>query len=136
MDAEDVVARARANLGVRFRPQGRDAEHGLDCIGVMTNAFGLTGVRQDYQLRSNDVAEVERGFAASGFVRLPPAAQRPGDVLLGRVDHAQLHVVLLTPGGYLHADAGLRRVVEVPGRVPWPVASAWRHVERPDGERN
>lgn len=127
MTVEDIVARARANLGVRFRPQGRDAEHGLDCIGVVTNAFGLADVRRDYPLRWGHVEEIERGFDASGFV--PCAAAEAGDVLLVRVGHAQLHVVILTYDGYLHADAGLRCVVEVPGRVPWPVVGAWRHGE-------
>lgn len=127
MDAEEVVARARGNLGVRFRPQGRDAEHGLDCIGVVMAAFGLTGVRRDYRLRSGDADGIERGLAESGFVLLGAGAARAGDVLLVHAGHAQLHVVLLTPDGYLHADAGLRRVVEVPGPVPWPVASAWRY---------
>lgn len=128
MDAEDVVARARRTLGVRFRPQGREAAHGLDCIGVVTAAFGLAGVRQDYQLRSSAVDAVERGFRECGFVPLAPSATRPGDVILVRAGHAQLHVALLTPDGYLHADAGLRRVVEVPGAIPWPIASAWRRV--------
>lgn len=136
MDAGDVVARARAMLGVRFRPQGREAAHGLDCIGVVTAAFGLRGVRRDYALRSEDVEAFEREFAGSNFVSLVPAAVCAGDVLLVRVGHAQLHVVLLTPDGFLHADAGLRRVTEVPGPVPWPVASAWRYVGELDEERN
>ena len=35
--------------------------------------------------------------------------------------------VVLTDSGYVHADMRLRRTVGVPGRVPWPVLSAWRH---------
>jgi hypothetical protein len=34
--------------------------------------------------------------------------------------------VILTPGGFVHADAGLRRVVERLGAVPWPVVGCWR----------
>lgn len=128
MKAKDVVARARRTIGVRFRPQGREAEQGLDCIGLVTVAFGLTGVRRDYQLRWSHVDAMAGGFAASGFAPLAPAVAAPGDVLVVRTGHAQLHVVLLTPDGYVHADAGLRRVVEVPGAVPWPIASAWRQV--------
>lgn len=128
MDAEDVVARARRTLGVRFRPQGRNAEHGLDCIGVVAVAFGMAEVRRDYVPRSGDTDAVERGLIGSGFVPIASRDARSEDVLLVRAGHAQLHVVLLTPEGYLHADAGLRRVVEVPGHVPWPIASAWRRM--------
>lgn len=127
MEADEVVARARANLGVRFRPQGRDAEHGLDCVGAAASAFGLVAVRRNYRLQSGDVGEVERELGGLGFDRSAPSAADAGNLLLVRVNHAQLHIVLLTPEGYLHADAGLRRVVEVPGPVPWPIVSAWRY---------
>lgn len=88
--------------------------------------FGLTAVRRDYGLRSGDPDEVNGEFAASGFVRIATAEAGPGDVLLVQAGHRQLHVVILTPEGYLHADAALRRVVEVPGAVAWPVVGAWR----------
>lgn len=125
MTGEQVVARGRALIGVRFRPQGR-SDAGVDCIGVVAMAFGLTAVRGDYGLRSSDVGEVEREFAGSGFVRIAATEAGAGDVLLVRAGYRQLHVVILTGEGYLHADAGLRRVVEVPGAVGWPVVSAWR----------
>ena len=123
-----VVARARALIGVRFRTQGRTPEHGLDCIGVVMMATGIpeARVRRDYDLRFSDPEKVNANFDACGMIRLAPSAAEPGDVLLVRPGPAQLHVVLLTELGYLHADASLRRVVEVPGPVPWPVLSAWR----------
>lgn len=136
MIAEDVVARARRRIGVRFRPQGREAEHGLDCIGVVTDAFGLTDVRRDYRVRWSDVDGIAIGLAASGFVPVTPIAAAPGDVLVVRAGHAQLHVVLLTPAGFIHADAGLGRVVEVPGAVPWPIAGAWRRDDTRDEGQN
>jgi hypothetical protein len=58
---------------------------------------------------------------------MPLAIRTAGDLLLVRAGPHQLHVVILTGEGYLHADARLRRVVEVPGKVPWPVLSVWRH---------
>lgn len=123
-----VVARARALIGVRFRPQGRSIEHGLDCIGVVAMA---TGMRRDetprfYSLRTTDAGQANDGFGERGFVRIAPAEAEAGDVLLTRVGAGQIHVVILTPDGYLHADSRLRRVAEVPGAVPWPVLSAWR----------
>jgi len=129
----DVVRRARALIGVRFRPQGRDRQAGLDCIGVVAMAFGLTAVRRDYGLRSGDAVELNGEFAASGFLPIAATQAGPGDVLLVQAGHRQLHVVILTPEGYLHADAGLRRVVEVPTAVAWPVVGAWRHPENGAG---
>lgn len=129
MKRDEIVARARALIGVRFRPQGRDPKHGLDCIGVAMMAMRVPKeqVRRDYCLRSSDPDEVNGEFDQSGFIRIAPAAVRDGDVLLVRPLPSALHVVILTDTGYLHADMRLRKVVEVPGEVPWPVLSAWRH---------
>jgi len=126
--AEEIVAAGRALIGVRFRPQGRSIEHGLDCIGVTMMATGTdpARVRRDYYLRGSDPETVNENFDACGFLRLAPGEVEPGDLLVTRTGPAQLHIVLLTEEGYLHADAGLRRVVEVPGPVPWPILSAWR----------
>ncbi len=127
MGRDDVVARARALIGVRFRPQGRDAEYGLDCIGVVASTFALNGVARAYPLRSGNAGEAAAGLAEHGFATR--AEREPGDVLLMHAGHSQLHLAIVTPGGFIHADAGLRRVVEVPGEPAWPVASVWRHVD-------
>lgn len=131
---EDAVRRARALLGVRFRPQGRDPAYGVDCIGVVAVAFGLAGVRRDYEVQWGDEAAVDAGFAASGFVRVAAADAGTGDVMVVRVGAGQLHVVVLTGEGFVHADVGLRRVVEVPGSVGWPVVSAWRSPRKQEAE--
>lgn len=129
MTGERIVARARALIGVRFRPQGRSAELGLDCIGVVAMAMGVAeeGVRRDYSLHSNDPDEVNDELDACGFIRIAPVAAAEGDVLLVRTGAVGLHVLILTDTGYVHADMRLRRVAEVAGKVPWPVLSAWRH---------
>ena len=125
---EEIVARARALIGVRFRPQGRSAEHGLDCIGVAMMATNIPAskVRRDYGLRSDDREELNRELDARGFIRIAPVAAAEGDMLLVQSGPAGLHIVVLTDSGYVHADARLRRVVEVPGQGPWPILSAWR----------
>ncbi|MGF1549185.1 MAG: peptidoglycan endopeptidase [Sphingomonadaceae bacterium] len=131
MTGEEIVARARACIGARFRPQGRDPAHGLDCIGVAMMAMDLPRARAPryYNLRSSDPALVNREFSACGFLRVVPKMARVGDLLVTEVEGRQLHIVLLTPKGYLHADVRHRRVVEVPGPLPWPIVSAWRHPE-------
>lgn len=136
MKRGEIVARARALIGVRFRPQGRDPEHGLDCIGVATMATGVPKekVRRDYCLHSSDPDEVNGEFDQCGFIRIAPAAARDGDLLLVRPQPSALQVVILTDTGYLHADMRSRKVVEAPGDVPWPVLSAWRHPAEAAGD--
>ena len=86
-------------------------------------------VRQDYGLRCSDPEIMNAEFSDCGFLRIAPGAAGDGDMLLVHAGPAQLHVAILTPGGYLHADARVRKVVEVPGPVPWPILSVWRHPE-------
>lgn len=135
LTGEEVVARGRALIGVRFRPQGRCAETGVDCIGLAAIACGLPAgeVRGDYGSRESDPAGIEAGLAKSGLRRIAAGAAEAGDVLVVRAGFSQLHVVVLTPEGFLHADAGMRRVVEVPGAMGWPLVGAWRlREEDPD----
>jgi lipoprotein Spr len=125
--AEEVVAAGRALTGAPFRPQGRSAGTGLDCLGVVAAAAGAepAGTRRDYRLRDFEPEAIGQALEALGFRRAEGPA-RPGDVLILAPAPGRLHAAILTPGGYLHADAGLRRVVEAPGAPPWPVLSAWR----------
>jgi cell wall-associated NlpC family hydrolase len=127
-DAGTIVARARALIGTRFRPQGRSPDEGMDCLGVVAaaTAVGREHVPAYYPLRGGDLRAAETGFEQAGFERIRRVEVRAGDVLIARSGPEQLHAVVLTPGGYVHAHAGLRRVVETPGVVPWPVLSAWR----------
>jgi lipoprotein Spr len=125
--AEAVVARARALIGVRFRPQGRSPETGLDCIGLVAVALGTGLVPGDYALRGTKRDRLEDGLQAFGLRRVEPG--RAGDVLIMDAGPAQLHLGISTGAGLVHADAGLRRVVERSGDPPWPVLSCWRSVE-------
>lgn len=131
MDGYVVVARARAMIGVRFRPQGRSAEQGLDCMGLAAAAMAVPGerVRGDYRLSNGASDEAHAGFRSAGLVRIDPCEAGAGDLLLVSVGRRRLHVLILTGCGFVHADARLRRVVEVPGTVPWPVLSAWRAIQ-------
>jgi len=122
--AERVVARARALIGVRFRPQGRSAASGLDCIGVVAAAIDAPDPPRDYALRGGSAARLEAGLAAVGLRRVGEG--RPGDVLVFAPGPGQLHVGISTSTGLVHGDAGLRRVVERPGPPPWPASSIWR----------
>jgi murein DD-endopeptidase / murein LD-carboxypeptidase len=130
--AEAIVLRARALVGTRFRPQGRSREQGLDCVGVVMLAAGIPRDRlpDDYPLRGCAIDKaIDRAsteLLALGFISLPLDQCRPGDVLVTQSGSQQLHAVVLTAGGYVHAHIGQRRVVETPGAVPWPPLAAWR----------
>lgn len=119
---------ARACIGVRFGPQGRDPDFGLDCVGlaaVALKAGGFAGlVPAGYAMRSGDAARVAAAVDAAGLVRVADAGA--GDLLLFASGPGQLHLAIGTGEGIVHADAGLGRVVERPGVVDWPVIGIWR----------
>jgi lipoprotein Spr len=122
---EQIVARARALIGCRFRPQGRSARDGLDCIGLVALAIGVRDVPGDYTLRGGSGRRLERALAAAGL--RPTQATALGDVALLRPGPGQLHLGITTGTGLVHADAALRRVVERPWPVPWPILGCWRY---------
>jgi murein DD-endopeptidase / murein LD-carboxypeptidase len=119
----DVVARARACLGIRFRMQGRDRD-GLDCIGLVVASLGIEQVRSDYALRGGSAQMLANELQAVGLraVNDPEA----GDVLVMRTGPGQLHLGIWTGDTLIHSDARLRRVVEWPGDPPWPTLGVWR----------
>jgi lipoprotein Spr len=123
---EVIAARARSLVGVRFRPKGRSMTGGFDCVGLAAAAAGVAHVSDDYALRGGDLETLGIDLRKAGF--RPCGAPIPGDVLVLRVGPEQLHLGIWTGGGLVHADAGLRRVVERPGEPPWPVIGIWRHV--------
>lgn len=119
-----IVARARRLVGVRFRPQGRSASTGLDCVGLAAAALRIEAPPAGYALRGGSAERLEDGLRSAGL--RPVAAARAGDLLVLALGAGQLHLAIFTGDGLVHADAGLRRIVERPGAPPWPVLSAWR----------
>ena len=125
---QDFAERARALVGTRFRPQGRDSD-GLDCVGVLLAAFDIpsTGVPRNYQLRGRRKRElIERLSREFRKVR----QLKPGDVMLMEPAADQLHLGIRTVDGFVHAHAGLRRVVETPGMPEWPVTGFYRKLRK------
>lgn len=120
----DFAERARALVGTPFRPQGRSAV-GLDCIGVAIATYGLQQVRRNYRLRGNHERKV-RDYLRGRFRQVASPQMRPGDLMLMRVADDQIHLGVRTHEGFVHAHAGLRRVVETPGNPEWPLIGVYR----------
>jgi len=121
--AGEVVEAARALVGVRFRPQGRTRETGLDCVGLVAAALQVKAPR-DYPLRGGPPVRIAAELVAAGLT--PVGEMRAGDVLVAAAGPAQLHLGIYTGTGLIHSDAGLRRVVERPVPLPWPIIHIWR----------
>ena len=125
---DDAVLRARSLVGCRFRPQGRDPDQGLDCVGLVCAAFGIAAdsVPRDYRLRDGGL---ERLMLELGrfFRRVRDLAA--GDVLVFQVAADQPHLGIRSDRGFIHAEARLRKVVETPGEPPWQLLSAYRRKE-------
>lgn len=122
----DVAERARALIGTRFQPQGRCGE-GLDCVGLVLSACGLPAdaVRRNYRLNGDHRAELEQGLRA--YLRRVEAQKlRQGDVMLLQIADDQFHLAIRTDRGFVHAHAGIGRVVETPGDPEWAMIGAFR----------
>lgn len=126
--AMDFAERARALVDTRFRFQGRGRD-GLDCVGVVLATFGIdpAGVRSDYGPDHQDQIELDTALLKH-FSRLQPRQLAPGDVMLMTITKRRLHLGIRTREGFVHAHAGLRRVVETPGMPEWPLLAAYRRI--------
>jgi len=123
-----VLATARAMLGTRFRLHGREPAFGLDCVGLVCVAFAGAGIvisaPTGYRLTSGRRSDFDQAAQAAGLVGVTHAGL--GDAMLCRIDARQWHLGIRSDVGLIHADAGLGRVVERPGAMPWPVMACWR----------
>lgn len=142
MTAEAVVQAARSWLGTPWRHQGR-SPRGVDCAGlVVLVARGLGLADQDavgYGRHAQGLTFLEPFRAAMDGV--PPAAARPGDVLLFAEAACPCHCGFLTSlrgiPHLLHAHALRRKVIEEPYTGEWPARMRFvfrfRGLASPDG---
>lgn len=122
---DEIIAAARGCVGARFRVHGRDPAWGLDCVGVAAIAFGRA-VAGDYPPRGGRIERIDAQARAAGLAKSMAAC--PGDLVVIDEGAGQLHLAVLTQRGFVHAHAGLRRVVETPGR-PANILAAWREMD-------
>lgn len=119
----EVESAARRLVGSSFRLHGRSPETGLDCVGVVALAANLPAPT-GYGLRTGDADRVAALLDGAGLIQV--SVDEPGCVVLMRVGPGQLHLGVRTKAGMVHADAGLRRVVERPGRPEWEIVGLWQ----------
>ena len=125
------LAEAALSLtGVPFRLHGRHRKGGLDCVGLVAEAMQLGDHKPSpphgYSLRSTDVSAWLGHAEASGLEQTTDN----GDVVLCAVSPWQFHLLVRVSGGFVHAHAGLGKVVFLPAPLPWPIAVQWRLAEK------
>ena len=126
------AAAAAALCGAPFRLHGRDPETGLDCVGLVAVALERCGFQvaapEGYALRALSVSPL-LGFAArNGFAVLDPHAPgEAGDLHLLRLSAIQAHLaIVLDRDRFVHADAGLGKVLIGYGALPAETIARWR----------
>jgi cell wall-associated NlpC family hydrolase len=129
MSGAALAAAAENLLGVRFRLHGREPARGLDCVGLLATSLAAIGRRVEpptgYTLRHAAAGRLLEAAERCGLAEASGAVM-PGDVLLVRPGPAQLHLVVTAERGFVHAHAGLGRVVLSPAPLAWPVERHWR----------
>lgn len=128
----DLARAALELVGTPFRLHGRDPATGLDCVGLVGAAIARSGreviAPAGYSMRSLEVTPWLRFAATNGLVE----TETDGDVILSAVHCLQPHLLVVVPGGHIHAHAGLGRVTFLPGPLPWPVLRRWRLLDSKD----
>lgn len=130
MSAIALAHAAEALVGTRFRLHGREPETGLDCIGLFAAALAAIGkpapIPTGYTLKLRNPDLWLPDPAVCGF-GIADDAITPGDVLLLELGPCQQHLVIAVEAGrFIHANAGLRRIVEGSGPLPGTVRHHWR----------
>ena len=130
MTGDSLAAKALALVGTPFRLHGRDPTNGLDCVGVLAAALAACGTTPQlpngYVLRNRFLPELGKYVVGNG---LAPAAGPliTGDIVLVRAGPCQAHLLIAVGNEhFVHAHAGLRRVIcgELP--ADWPILKHWR----------
>jgi hypothetical protein len=79
----------------------------------------------DYPLRGGDGGTIIAAIERAGPRPIAPEAAVAGNLILITAGLDQFHMAVLTGDGFVHADAGLRRVIETPGRPDGTIIGAW-----------
>jgi cell wall-associated NlpC family hydrolase len=130
MSGDALALAARELVGAPYRHGGRDPASGLDCLGVVAASFAAIGwpgrLPARSTLRRRDVPDAAQLASRAGLI-CTNGAVAAGDILLVRCSSIQLHLLIaISTDRFVHAHAGLRRVVLGPGDPTWTLAAHWR----------
>ena len=125
-----LAREAEVLVGAKFRLHGRDPATGLDCIGLLAAAMAGGGcpitVPTGYPWRLRDLSAWLPDPATCGF---KPVTEpfRAGNVVMLQPGPAQFHLAIADRGlGWIHAHAGLRRVVREAALPSGALFAHWR----------
>jgi hypothetical protein len=129
--ADCIAARANSQIGTAFKLHGRTAGEALDCVGLVGFAIApfCAGAKlpAHYQMRGEFTDKVTNFLGDAPFAHLPGhASWQSGDIILAQAGPRQQHLLIGKDCGFIHAHAGLRRVVWTPAPLPWPHLLRWR----------
>ena len=118
-------------VGTPFRFRGRDRATGLDCVGLVLAALSDIGRKPaelgGYAMRQTNPDHHFDVALACGFRPFAGDELEPGDLLMVNPGPAQVHLLVFAGrSGFVHAHAGLGKVVRSPAPCPWTVAFTWR----------
>lgn len=120
-----VAERALAAVGTPFRLYGRKVGVALDCVGLVLHALNIDGPVRCYSIKGAYLDVLQNSANQYGLQQLANA-DRDGDIVAVDCGQRQQHLLVRAQDGWVHAHAGLRRVVHMPGQLPWPLLAAWR----------
>jgi cell wall-associated NlpC family hydrolase len=130
-DCGHTIAKAAARLiGAPFRLNGRDPDFGLDCVGLVQYALEATGITlaglNGYRLRNHSIDRFLQVAENAGLKTISGTIVT-GDIVLVTPGPAQHHLLVIEDDrNFIHAHAGLRKVVRSMLPAPWSILSTWR----------
>lgn len=130
MTPRRLAREAERLIGKPFRLHGRDPKTGVDCIGLLAVALKRGGqsapLPTGYPMRLRSLSPWLPEPEACGFtVAEQPFA--PGDVIMLQPGPGQFHLAIADRTlGWVHAHAGLRRVVRDAVLPAGAIVHHWR----------
>lgn len=121
---------AKSCVGCQFKLHGRDPAMGIDCVGLVLWACKAIHRHpppvERYALRNTRIDQWLPLFDLAGFAKAK-GTPITGDVAMLRPSPGQFHFGITTsPERFVHAHAGLRRVVISPMPQPSDPVGLWR----------
>jgi len=114
MTADDILAAARSQLGVKFRHQARVADQFLDCAGLV--AYVATQLNVEFNEWPGYGRSPSQGLLQSVLDNQPcldkVSDRQPGDVLLMRFGREPQHLAICAGATMIHSYEAVGQVCE------------------------